>query len=322
MKNFFVGEYRILKNVTFQGHPVYSHQTRFAFAVNDGTSWLLTSPFFTGTRFQFKLEGGKTDCPAREIQPWEEWKRQTSVEKQCRKSGEMYFELSQWQPVSSPIVLAEVSSAVDKPANTLSCREFYLDTRVNLFKHITADERDEIRRIFNELAFNLIRPLFRARSRFENNVNLSTQRKFDLVANYMVELQFVNYLDWYSNISSIQVDTTKARRDVETVKVLRLGFNFIHRVLTVIALIEWYRAKSRYPRLSSPKNGKIVTHECSSKNLWNRGRLVSVAFSTPKCDPAKNSRSGLWSNKRVCNDDLEKYWRNGHDKRSCSAQDT
>lgn len=195
MKNFFVGEYRILKNVTFQGHPVYSHQTRFAFAVNDGTSWLLTSPFFTGTRFQFKLEGGKTDCPAREIHPWEEWKRQTSVEKQCRKSGEMYFELSQWQPVSSPIVLAEVSSAVDKPANTLSCREFYLDTRVNLFKHITADERDEIRRIFNELAFNLIRPLFRARSRFENNVNLSTQRKFDLVANYMVELQFVNYLD-------------------------------------------------------------------------------------------------------------------------------
>ena len=106
MKNFYVGEYELMPNVKFNGHAVYKQKGRIVYAVSFGNSWVLTN-FFKSSYFQFKLEGQETECPARESltteKTWEVWKRHEFRLKQLNKSSKLYYELSQWHKIITPI---------------------------------------------------------------------------------------------------------------------------------------------------------------------------------------------------------------------------
>jgi len=71
----------------------------------------------------------------------------------------------------------------------ISCHEFYPDGHLGVVKAISPEEFQELRSLFSKIAFNSLYPLLSESNRFENTINLSIQRKFDNITEYLKKLR-------------------------------------------------------------------------------------------------------------------------------------
>ena len=123
---------------------------------------------------KFKLEASQTLCPATEPvtleHQWEYWVRQPFTKK-ITKDGELY-QLSQWFPVKSQLIIRQTQRQTG--AESFSCKNYGVRGA-----RIKTAEFHEIQRIFDKIQFIIVSKKINVKSRFDNDLTLSQQRKMD-----------------------------------------------------------------------------------------------------------------------------------------------